>query len=126
MMSTRAIHLVDHPALAHCLALPLSGEPRAAYCHVRAHKTGEFLRYVKTHLSKYCTVVRSDKLIKDGWYGLGKQHPFLEHRVGDYVLIMKEGYAIYDRPHGERRAHIGNHGGVSREEMLVPLIIVQT
>lgn len=126
MMAKRTIHVSEHPLLADCLALPLSGEPRTAYCHVRAHKTKEFERYVKTHLSKYCDLVRSDKLIDDGWFGLGRRHPALAHHVGDYVLIMKEGCIIKDKKLGKRESSIGNHGGVSSEEMLVPLIVVQT
>ena len=38
---------------------------------------------------------------------------------------MREDYAIRDRVAGEKPfRHVGVHGGVSREEMDVPLVVV--
>jgi hypothetical protein len=38
---------------------------------------------------------------------------------------MRENYIIKDFVLGEKeRFHIGNHGGVSKEEMFVPLIVI--
>ena len=55
-----------------------------------------------------------------------KPNPKLKDRIGDYVLIMKEGHIIKDSLMGRKESyHIGNHGGVSKEEMFVPLIVVK-
>jgi len=59
-------------------------------------------------------------------FGLFNPNKKLFNRVGDYVLIMKENYVIMDSLLGEKRGfHIGNHGGVSKQEMHVPLIIIK-
>ena len=64
-------------------------------------------------------------MIDKGWFGLADPHPRLRERVGDYALVMQEDYAIRDRIAGEKPfRHIGVHGGVSREEMRVPLVVV--
>jgi hypothetical protein len=56
-----------------------------------------------------------------------RPEPRLFDRIGDYVLIMKENYIIKDFVLGEtEKFHIGNHGGVSKEEMLVPLIVIES
>ena len=59
------------------------------------------------------------------YFGLGKPHPQLAQRIGDYVLLMKENYIIKDFLLGEEEHFsIGNHGGLSEDEMYVPLIRV--
>jgi hypothetical protein len=64
-------------------------------------------------------------LIKKGYFGLFRPNSRLKDRIGDYVLIMKENYIFKDEMPGEEvNYYIGNHGGVSKEEMFVPLSII--
>lgn len=118
------ISMENHPRLQECLILPLTGEPRAAYCYVRPHKVAQFENYVRHELSAYCQLYRSEDLLKDGWFGLGEMHPRLVERIGDYVLMMKDNYILVDALQGEEHAHfVGVHGGTSSAEMYVPLIM---
>ncbi len=120
------IYLSKHPKLMDCLTLPLSGETRLAYCYVKPSNAKDFERYVKKHLKKYCYLFKSQDLIKRKYYGLFNEHPKLKDRVGDYILMMKENYALKDFVLGEmEHFHIGVHGGVSKEEMWVPLIVIK-
>jgi hypothetical protein len=55
---------------------------------------------------------------------LGVPNKKLFDRVGDYILVMKENYILKDVLLGEHEnKNIGHHGGVSKEEMYVPLIV---
>ncbi|MGA7802930.1 MAG: alkaline phosphatase family protein [Gammaproteobacteria bacterium] len=118
------VELADHPELADCLALPLCGEPRAAYCYVRPEKVAHFKSYVQDRLADRCWLYRSEELFHGGFFGRNTPHPRLLDRIGDYVLLMKDRYAIKDSVVGEKRFRpVGLHGGVSAEEMLVPLIV---
>jgi predicted AlkP superfamily pyrophosphatase or phosphodiesterase len=123
----KTILIKDHPKLAECLTLQLSGEPRCAYCYVRPGRLRQFKRYVNTHLKKEFYLIKSENLVKKGFYGLYKPHPRLYDRIGDYALAAKENYAIRDAllDHKEK-IHIGNHGGISAEEMYVPLIVIRS
>jgi len=124
--SDRLIHLDEHPELGATLAMPLCGEPRAAYCYVRPGRTAQFERYVATELSDCCDLAKSEDLVAAGWFGLGAANPKLFDRIGDYVLLMKENYSIKDRVLGEQSyRQIGVHGGLSSQELLVPLIVAQ-
>ena len=117
--------LEDHPALAETLALPLCGEPRVAFCYVHAHKCERFENYVIDELGERATLFRSEDLVQQGFFGLGEPHSHLRERIGHYTLIMKQNYVIKDWLLGERRyVHVGVHGGVSEQEMHVPLIII--
>ena len=119
------VDLDDHPELAATLAVPLCGEPRVAYCYVKPGAAGDFERHVASRLSGCATLARSSDLLRDGWFGPGPAHPRLADRIGDYTLIMKDGYAIRDHVPGERRhVQIGVHGGTTEDEMLVPLVVV--
>jgi hypothetical protein len=120
------VDLDDHPELAATLAVPLCGEPRLAYCYVKPCAADAFERYVERRLSHCVTLTRSRDLLADGWFGLGTAHPRLADRIGDYTLIMKEGWAVRDHVPGERRhVQLGVHGGPTEDEMLVPLVVVR-
>jgi predicted AlkP superfamily pyrophosphatase or phosphodiesterase len=122
--ATRVIELDDHPELNECLVLPLCGERRAAYCYVKPGEARRFERYVQDNLTAFLELHRSRDLLASGCFGLGEPHPRLAERIGDYTLIMKENYVIKDWLPGERQyRQIGVHGGMSPEEMFVPLIV---
>ncbi|MBW6451588.1 MAG: alkaline phosphatase family protein [DPANN group archaeon] len=113
--------------LSECLTIPLTGESRLRYCFVRPHKVKDFERIMKTKLSKYCWCYKGEELIKQNLYGLGKPNKKIFDRVGDYVLIMKDNYLLndklanFEKPKRSLKSH---HGGVSPDEMLVPLIVL--
>ena len=113
------------PGLAPMLARALCGEPRVAYCYVRDDCRGDFVERAVEGLAGAARVVESASMIRDGWFGLADPHPRLRERVGDHALVMRDDYAISDRVGDEKPfRHIGVHGGVSREEMQVPLVVV--
>jgi len=122
---SKVINLADHPKLKQTLTLPLCGEGRFAYCYVHPSKTEDFEKYVKTHLKNYCNLYKSDELIKKNYFGLFEPNKKLLDRIGDYVLLMKDNYIIKDPLAGEKmRFEIGNHGGTSKDEMFVPLVVI--
>ncbi len=123
----RVINLDEYPDILECLALPLSGEPRTAYCNVRMNMAKQFENRVIQQLSGYFDLHRSENLIAANYFGLGDAHPQLKNRVGDYILLAKENYVIKDRVLGEGDfSQIGVHGGLSEQELYVPLVVFQT
>jgi type I phosphodiesterase/nucleotide pyrophosphatase len=111
--------------LASMLRFPLCGERRVAYCHV--HDSRGFVERAKDWLGERAEVLLSKELVSDGWFGPGTPHPRLAERVGDVTLLMRNRYTVKDWTPGEsRHLHIGNHGGTSEDEMLIPLILEAT
>lgn len=122
----RLVPLEDHPVLGDALVLPLSGESRLAYCYVHPDRREVFERYVAEDLAHCAVLHRSQDLLRDGWFGIGKMHPRLHDRIGHYTLEMRDNYMLKDwLPGEERYRHIGVHGGTSEREMHVPLIVVK-
>jgi len=121
----KTLLLDQHPMLADALALPLCGEPRMAYCYVRPAKEEQFKDYVLTHLAHCCELYASEDLVARNYFGLHAPHPRLRERIGDYALLTKDNYVIKDFILGEQACcQIGVHGGLSEDELLVPLVVV--
>lgn len=124
----KKIILLNKLALVkECLELPIGGDARSAFCYIKPNKKQQFEQYVRHHLQKYCTIHTAKELVELGFFGPGKPHPKLLDRIGDYVLLAKENYSLKELLPGEeeKKLHRGNHGGLSKEEMTVPLIKIK-
>ena len=116
---------VDLPAeLAAMLRFPLCGERRVAFCHVQDEK--RFLATAQDLLGDCAQLRPSRDLADEGWFGTGRAHPHFAERIGDVALVMKGRGTIKDWVTGEpRHLHIGNHGGMSADEMHIPLVVAK-
>lgn len=120
------ILLDDHPLLGDCLQLPLCGESRAVYCYLRPGREAAFDDYVRRALAGAADCLPGEALIGSGWFGLGEPHPQLAGRIGDRVLVMREDYTLKDWLPQERRFElVGVHGGLSDDELWVPLVVAE-
>ena len=119
---SQTIHLHKHPLLEQCLSTYLSGEHRATFCHVYPHKRQQFEQYVKHKLQKYCTIHKPAEILS--LFGNRISHPQTLNRLGDYILLFKKNYIIRQTipEDKKKKPHLGHHGGLSKEEMIVPLI----
>jgi hypothetical protein len=119
----RLIHLDRHPEAMAMLAAPLSGERRAAYCHVRRGAGEAFAAFAREVLAGKAVLVRSDELLASGLLGPGRAHRRLRERVGTHTLLMEAGWTVRDRVPGEHNhPMLGVHGGLSPAEMWVPIV----
>jgi hypothetical protein len=114
---------LEPPAsIASQLKLPLCGERRVAYCHV--HSPADFIKRAQDWLGSRADVRPSRELVDEGWFGPGEPHPRLAERIGDVTLVMRGRHTVKDWTPGEpRHLHIGNHGGTSEDEMMIPVIV---
>jgi hypothetical protein len=86
---------LELPASFLCqLRYPLCGERRVVYCHV--HSPDAFASQARDWLEDRAEVIRSSRLIEDGWLGPGTPHPRIAERVGDVTLMMKGRYTVKD------------------------------
>ncbi len=123
--SSCQVDLAQIPGFYDCLATLPSGDARQVSCFVRPSKEKAFVALVREHLADACICIPGSELLKWGAFGPGKAHPSLASRVGDYVLLARDAYAFTSTlPGRETSFNVGNHGGMSREEVLVPLYVV--
>ncbi|AYH44680.1 alkaline phosphatase family protein [Azoarcus sp. DN11] len=118
-----AMDLDTLPGLHGMLTAPLFGERRATFCAVRQGADRDFEQMARECLAGKATVSRSADLIGFGLFGPGKPHPRLQERVGSHALLMETGWTLRDHVPGEQEhAMIGVHGGLSADEMWIPLV----
>ncbi|WP_174874220.1 alkaline phosphatase family protein [Vogesella oryzae] len=120
----KLLFINDYPELAAMLARPLSGEPRVAFCQVRPECHTAFPAAVAATLGHALWILKAEDVLAADWFGPGPYHPQLAARLGDFVLLMKDDWGLLQMVDDKERPKlIGNHGGMSAAEMLVPLIV---
>ena len=119
------VSLADHPELAAMLIRPLTGEPRVAYCSPHPQRESDFCAYVDERLGHQFSRVPAGTLIDEHYFGRGEPHPEFSERIGEQALIAKGHHVIGDGLDADEPVFklTGFHGGVSEDEMLVPLVV---
>ncbi len=112
--------LHSYPLLQADLTMSPSGENRLAYCYLRPGHEAHFRDSVERYWPGEFAIVEADKALQAGLFGPGKPYEGTSRRIGDLILIAREnGYLWWPEKENEMR---GRHGGLSPEEMLVPLL----
>jgi hypothetical protein len=116
-----------HPELMACLSLLPSGEARLPYMFIRPGREQRFLEYVDHAWPGRFRALRGSECIQAGLFGPpgSALHPGLEDRVGDFILAPQAhgDYLWFDLQRANPLR--GRHGGLSREEMLAPLLVFE-
>lgn len=115
---SKLIKYQKHPRLYSALKA-VSGEARINYLHCKKGKQAFVKNYFKKRLAKHCHIVPSQEAIAAGLFGKGQINPLVRERAGDFIVFCKKNKTMldFDTP------LIGHHGGTSRQEMQVPLIL---
>jgi hypothetical protein len=117
-----AIDLMEPSDLRHLFRFPPAGEGRAQHLFLR----DGVLDRARELLARFenLTALTKSEFLASGLLGPSPLHPGLEARIGDLLLLphgsARTLYNYQPRPH---TAMIGRHGGLTPEEMLVPLLI---
>ena len=113
----------DFPGVDECLQFALTGEPRLPIAHLRPGCRERFLAAFEGPLGRYATPVSSEAALAAGWFGPGEIFAPLRDRLGDYLLVMAPNTALFDLQDFQPMPRMrGFHGGLSAEEMQVPLV----
>lgn len=117
------IVLSDHPDIYSMLRGPLTGERRAAYCHVKPECQTVFGLAVAERFGDQLRAIPAALAFDLGMFGPGMGSETLL-RGGDWLLIPRADWVVLDRLPGESSPPmVGVHGGLSASEMRIPLIL---
>jgi hypothetical protein len=109
----------DHPELGQHLMVPVVGESRAAFVYPRPGRASAIRTYLQQAFPDCFVVLDSRRALEAGLMG----QPITDEtyaRVGEFLVLPRSDYALqHTYP---LVSLIGRHGGLTQEEMLVPLI----
>lgn len=111
--------LQNHASLARRLHMAPTGENRLAYLYVKPGQSAAVEEYLERTWPGAFTVIPSSQLLEAGLFGPGNPSPNTLDRLGDLSVITHQDAYLWWAP--KENPLIGRHGGLSAEEMLVPL-----
>jgi len=102
------------------------GSARDVFLTVEEGRLAETIGFLTEALEGKASVLRADEALRDGMFGRGDLHPRFESRLGDILLLPEGNLTLwYERPHRKEFSMLGMHGGLSPDEVLVPLAIAR-
>ena len=126
----KKVNLNDFKHIQDTLDFPLCGEPRTVYCYVKKEREKQFVEYIKNDFNEICDLYTREELIKENLFGLfgdkDSNNSFFNDRIGDYILMMKKHWVMKDFLLNEEiKFHKADHGGLSYEELHIPLTVFE-
>jgi hypothetical protein len=119
VLPDRALTADEDRELAAHLLVPVMGESRAAFIYPRPGHTAVLRHYLEEVFGRHFVVAGSAEAVGAGLMGM----PISEEtwaRAGELLVLPLEGYGLQrTRP---RSPLVSRHGGLTPEEMLVPLL----
>ncbi|MCK4570826.1 alkaline phosphatase family protein [Candidatus Bipolaricaulota bacterium] len=104
------------------LLMPPVGEPRASYLYARQGGINTIQRAFEVPREDGLICIESRKLVESGLLGINTPHPEIANRIGDLALLSTGSAGVF-QDYPDAALLRGMHGGLTEDEMLVPLII---
>ena len=114
--------LRNHPDLTRLLHILPTGENRLIYLFIRPGQTEKVVTYFDQTWPGQFSFIDPAEAVEHGLFGPGTPHPRLADRLGD-LIVAAQGDAYLWWADKENPL-VGRHGGLSAEEMIVPLLSV--
>lgn len=123
----KVFDLSTYPDLDNTLLMPPTGGPRAFNIFVKRGRDAEFKRLIKKYLGDEFVLFSKKEVLEMGLFGDGVPHPKVDDFMGDYWLVSvgKSNLCYTTLYKQDISQPVGAHGGLTKEELIVPLIVFQ-
>lgn len=120
----RTVDLTRDEELMDLLVVAPTGEARARYLHARDGQRAAIERHIAHRWPGIATLLDSDEAVERGLFGPEPLSRHARARIGDFVLLAHENWYFHHYLTEAQREPpiVGCHGGLTPEEMLVPLL----
>ncbi|HIS02480.1 MAG TPA: alkaline phosphatase family protein [Candidatus Pullichristensenella avicola] len=122
--TTQAVDIATTPALLEPLVLPPSIEPRASAFYVKRHRREAFEAAFRALCGEDFLLLSREEALASGLFGRGTPHPKFDDFLGDYLGVATgRRYFAFSLPGaGPGDRLIGQHAGLTEDEMLVSVL----
>jgi len=115
--------LSNHPSLIDRLHLFPTGENRLAYLYSRPGQSEAVHEYLNRTWPGMFRCIPSGHALDAGLFGPGNPAEEARSRIGDSIVISQEDAYLWWSPKPNHM--LGRHGGLSEDEMVVPLLAMR-
>lgn len=127
------INLNQYPEIDKNLAKSVNGKrilptgsPHDVFLFIEDDKRDEVISFLRNELSGQAAVLKIEEAIELGLFGLNKPTATFLRRIGNTIILPYNHYHVWyeffpDMPYN----FLGIHGGLSEEEMIVPLTLAK-
>lgn len=120
-------YLQEIKKIDECLKIPPSIESRFVTFFIKNGKKRQFISEFKKLFKDDFLLYTKKQFLEKNLLGPGIQHKNINDYIGDYVAISKSSKSIRYSITGNRdKPLIADHGGITEEEMQVPVIVINT
>ena len=121
MINTRCALWSDEPELLQCLVRPPSMEARAVNLFIKPGMEKQFEERFQVRFGSCFLLMSRAEVLERHLLGTGENHEKLCGMLGDYLAVATGDVAI----RMEDKQYIGEHAGLTADEMTIPLIAVE-
>jgi hypothetical protein len=114
--------LRNHPELSRLLHILPTGEHRLMYLFIKPGQADNVRSYFDQTWPRQFVFLDPSDAVTKGLFGPGKHHPRLADRLGDLIVVARDQAYLWWAD--KENPLIGQHGGLSPDEMIVPLLSV--
>ena len=118
------IKINEYPEIDECLIMPPSIESRAASFFVKPHRKADFEKAFEKVCGRDFKLFTHADVFENHLLGFGTPHKKADDFVGDYLACATgDRFICYMTPAGKEPDLIGQHAGLTDDEMMVPVIL---
>ncbi len=120
----RNVSITDYPAIMDCLVRMPSIEPRALNLFVKEEKKAEFEREFNKEFGNDFILLTKEEVYETKLFGNGTPHKNVDGMIGDYLAVAVTDLTIFNTEE-EAEGFKGVHAGYTRDELRIPLIVIE-
>ncbi|MBP5330479.1 MAG: alkaline phosphatase family protein [Lachnospiraceae bacterium] len=123
-IDSKNLCILDHPEIIECLERLPSLEPRTLNLFVKDGYKESFPALFKKHFGDDFVLLTREETIASKLFGAGRDRDGLAEMIGDFVAVAVSDTSIY-KTHYEAQEMPGVHAGLTPEEYIIPLIVIE-
>jgi len=116
--------ILDYPKIMECLKRMPSIEPRALNLFIKDGYHEQFVTEFNKEFGDTFLLLSHEEVKKQKIFGPGTEHPQFNGMLGDYLAVATGNLSIFNTQE-EKEKFIGVHAGLTKEEIEIPLIVVE-